>query len=167
MDKFPSYIVKTIVGTAVREPRVLFWYQFFESYNVGEPVSNWNITKFAGLFYRDYTRKNGSWAYELCARYLPNATYNPDLPIKENISSGIVTFCFMDGDSGYNTLIIWNDRRTTQRIRVSLSSPITLHDISTGTSTVLEDESILEITREPVFITWQNDSIPRITRGTR
>jgi len=151
--EFPSYIVKTIVGAASRGPKVLLWYQLFDFYNLEEtPSLTFDSEKFFGLAYPDYQKKNGAFAYELCAKYLPGSVYTVDLPLRENVPSSIVCFCFLSGTSGNNTLIIWNDSVITQKLRIQIQSPALLHDISSGDSVQMPSE--LEVGKKPLFITW-------------
>jgi hypothetical protein len=157
MNNLPSFVVKTITGAAARGSRALFWYELSDTYNYGEAPNRTDSEIFFGLTYPDHSRKNGSWAYELCARFLPGSRYISELPQRENIPSSVVSFYFKNETTGINTLIIWNDRNSTRRVRISVSSPFTLHDISNGTNVSLSDNSILEITRVPVFITWQSN----------
>jgi len=164
LDNFSSYIIKTISGAAARGPRTLLWYQFTDRHLLGEAPNNHDSEQFFGLTYKDYSRKKGSWAYELCARFLPGSSYVPELPLRENVPSNIVSFCFMGGSSGRNTLILWNDRRNKQKIRVTLSSHFILHSISSDSNNILEDNSIIDVTNTPVFITWEGESTPIITK---
>ncbi|MCL2764389.1 MAG: hypothetical protein FWD40_03815 [Treponema sp.] len=164
LANYPSFIIKTIAGSAARGARALLWYEFFDSYNMGEAPNNTDSEMFFGLVYPDLTRKDGAWSYELCARYLPGTRYNPDLPVRENVNANIVSFCFTAGTSANNVLLLWNDRKSTQKIRVTLGSSFTLHDIATGESVVMQDNSILDISNQPSFITWQGSVNPAITR---
>jgi len=166
LNEFPSYVIKTVSGSAARGIRVLFWYQLFDSYLQGQSPNNYNSEIFFGLVYRDYTKKDGAFAYQLCAQYLPGSRYMPQLPLRENVSSNIVSFCFLEGVTGSNILIIWNDKKSTQKIKVTLSSPITLHNISTGVNIILEDNSIIDVTNKPVFITWKGETYPQISHVT-
>ena len=170
MENLPSYVIKNIVGSAARGARVLLWYDFFDHYNEGEVPKGTSLTKRTeisyGLVYPDYGRKNGSFAYELCARFLPGSIYTPELPIRENIPASIVSFTFINGNTGDSTLVLWND--STGIINVNLQIPETaiIHDISTGLNRTLSTESSmgvsLEIGTRPLFITWQGPGIPRI-----
>jgi hypothetical protein len=166
-NKFPAYIVKTITGAAVRGARVLLWYHMFDSLDAGK--KNMNSEKYFGLVYKDYSRKAGSWAYELCARFLPGSRYIPELPQRENIPSNIVSFCFLDGISGNNTqdtntLILWNDKKHVQKIELNLSASALLHDISTGQNTPLPVDASVDVGNNPLIITWQGTEIPRISK---
>ncbi|MDR2943086.1 MAG: hypothetical protein LBV17_10890 [Treponema sp.] len=161
-NKFPAYIVKTITGAAVRGARVLLWYEIFDRVKTGE--KSLNSEKHFGLVHKDFSRKEGSWAYELCARFLPGSRYIPELPNRENIPSHIVSFCFMDSVSGNNTLILWNDKKNIQKIELYLSASALLHDISTGENTLLPANAPLDIGDKPLFITWQGKDIPRIAK---
>ena len=167
LDKLPSYVVKTIVGAAIRNPKVLMWYELSDAYNYGEAPNNHDSEMFFGLTYPDRSRKKGSYAFELCARYLSGSKYLPALPIRDNIPSNIVSFCFTKASSKNNTLILWNDRNSAQKIKISLSSSFTVHDISTGNSILMPDESILDVTNTPVFITWQGENNVRLTRAVK
>jgi len=163
LEKQPSYVIKTITGAAVRGARVLFWYELFDTHTKEDvPFFTMNSEKFFGLVYPDYSRKNGSWAYELCARFLPGSRYVPDLPRKENIPSNIVSFCFTGGKSGANTLLVWNDKNRSQKVNFHLSAPAMLHDISTGKNHNLPQEAVLDVGKEPLFITWHGDDVPRL-----
>jgi hypothetical protein len=163
MENLPSYVIKTIVGSAARGARTLLWYSLGDSYNLGEAPDKNDSEAFFGLTYPDFTRKNGAWAYELCARFLPGSRFMPELPQRINIPSNIVSFCFLEGIAGKNTLVIWNDRNNTQRIQLTLDSPVTIHEISTGNSVIKQDEIILDITNVPVFITWEGSASPVIS----
>jgi hypothetical protein len=161
-NKFPTYIVKTITGAAIRGARVFLWYEMFDSLAIGK--KSMDSEKHFGLIHRDYTRKAGSWAYELCARFLPGSRYVPELPQKENIPSNIVSFCFLDGISGDNTLILWNEINNIQKIELHLDPLALLHDIFSGENTLLPFDAVLDIGDKPLFITWQGTNIPRITK---
>ena len=163
LKKQPSYVIKTIAPAAARGTRVFIWYDFKDSYKLGEYPNTYDSERYFGLVYSDFTRKNGAWAYELCARYIPGSQYNPELPLKEGIKSNIVTLCFTKNESDTNTLIIWNDINTKQKIKVSIPTTITIHDISSSDNYSLTDVAIVEITDKPVFITWQGSSIPHIS----
>jgi len=163
LKKMPSYVIKTIAPAAARGARVIIWYDFNDSYKFGEYPSTFDSELHFGLVYKDFTRKSGAWAYELCARYIPGTKYNPELPIKEGIKSNIVTLCFTGNKSDTNTLIIWNEINTKQKIKVAIPTTITIHDISSADNNSLQNEAIVEISDDPVFITWQGSSIPRIS----
>jgi hypothetical protein len=166
LEEQPSYVVRTIVGAAARGARALLWYELFDSYNQGDSRTNTRDSeKFFGLAYPDYTRKNGAWAYELCARYLPGSRYSGELPIRENIPGNIVSFCFLESASGYNTLILWNDRNRTQTINLQLPEPALLHDITSGRNSPLPPETALDVGKQPLIITWQGTAPPRLFIG--
>ncbi len=157
-DKFPDYIVKTIAGDAARGARVLLWYHMFDSLEPG--IKSMNSEDFFGLIYKDFSRKPGSFAYELCARFLPGSRYVPELPQRKNVPSNVVSFCFLDGISGYNALILWNDKKNTQKIMINLPVTALLHDISTGLNTPIPSDTLLDVSDKPLFITWQGAETP-------
>jgi hypothetical protein len=162
IDKFPAYIVKTVTGAAARGARALLWYHMFDSLESGK--TSIDSENYFGLNNKDFTRKNGSWAYELCARFLPGSSYIPELPKRENIPSNIVSFCFLNGISGNSTLILWNDRKDTQKIELNLPATALLHDISTGQNVSLPADASLEVTETPLFITWQGAETPCVIK---
>lgn len=154
---FPSYIIKTITGSAARGAKVLMWYEIYDR-NKDNLIKKIDSENYFGLAFRDdYSKKAGAWAYELCAHYLPGSEYVPELPKKENIPNSIVTFCFLNSN-GSNTLIMWNDKKRKQKIKISIPGSFNVHNISTGESSSFSDEIILNITNEPVFITWKGSS---------
>jgi len=162
-EKFPSYVVKTIAGTAARGARILLWYELFNAHNERE-ISKPNKTEdHYGLAYPDYSRKDGAWAYELCARYLPGSRYAQEFVQRENMPKSIVSFCFLEGVTGSNTLILWNDKNRLQTVNLSLAAQAFLHDISTGESLPLPAGAVLQIGKQPLFITWQGADVPRLT----
>jgi hypothetical protein len=162
LDKFPSYVIKTVSGAAARGARALLWYHMFDSLDPGK--KSFDSENFFGLNYKDYSRKAGSFAYELCARYLPGSRYIPELPRRENIPSNIVSFFFSDGVSGSNTIILWNDRKQTLNIELNLPETALLHDISTGQNTVLPVDASLDVTDKPLFITWRGTETPCVIK---
>jgi hypothetical protein len=165
-DEFPAYIVKTIAGLASRGARTLLWYQMFDPYNKDQtPKANANDSeKHFGLVYPDYTRKKGAHAYSLCARYIAGMEYRPDLIDKDNIPDSIISFYFT-GKEKNNTLLLWNDKKTPKKIKISLANSALLHDVSTGENVSLANESELEIGPMPVIITWveYGGGVPRIS----
>jgi hypothetical protein len=162
-NNFPSYIVKTITGAAARGARALVWYEMFDS--VDPLKTSINSEDHFGLINKDFSRKDGAWAFELCARFLPGSRYVPELPHRDNIPSYIVSFCFMDAISGNNTLILWNDKKSIQKIALDLPAAALLHDISTGENRPLQVNTPLDIGNKPLIITWQGTDIPRITKN--
>jgi len=165
LEKLPSYVVKSITGAAARGAKNLLWYQLFDRHNEHEvpPDAWWDSERFFGLVYNDYQRKDGAWAYELCARYLPGSRYIPELPLRENIADSIVSFCFLDGIAGSNTLILWNDRSRVQKVYLHLEAPALLHDITTGNSRPVTPETVLEIGKQPIIVTWQGTASPLLS----
>jgi len=161
LKNLPSYVIKTIAPAAARRTRTLIWYEFIDSHKYGE-ANTLNSESYFGLSYSNFSKKEGAWAYELCARYLPGTQYAPELPLKEGIKSNIVTLCFTGNESDTNALIIWNDKKNKQKIKVAIPSLITVHDISSADNYSLQDEVIVDVTDKPVFITWQGSSIPKI-----
>jgi len=160
--KYPIFIAKTLTGAAARGARTLLWFEMVDSKFKGN--TNIDSEKQFGLFYNDFSRKAGSWAFELCARYLPGSLYVPELPRRENVPSNIVSFCFLDGITGDNTLILWNDRFITQKIELNLPASALVHDISTGQNTPLPADFTVGVGNKPLIITWQGTDVPRINK---
>ena len=164
LEGLPSHVVKSMTGAATRNINALLWYQLFDTYNKDKvpPEKMKDSERFFGLVYPDYTRKSGGWAYELCARYLPGSRYAPDFLQREKISSSIISFCFLDGKSGNNTLVLWNDRKRPKKAKLSLDAPSVLYDITTGKGQSLTGETVLKIGKQPMIITWQGEDVPRL-----
>jgi hypothetical protein len=153
-ENFPRDIVKTLAGLAVRNIRVLIWYEFKDSYNQGEAPSSWNSESFFGLSYMDHTRKNGFEAWALCGRHLAGAEYRPDWPERRGLPDRTVSLCFR-GPGGKNTLILWNENRGPLMARVILpGTGQTIHDLSTGQGRPLAAETDHKISSNPLFFTW-------------
>jgi hypothetical protein len=163
LRELPSYVVKTITGAASRGARALLWYQLLDSVNAGEPGSNsLDSEHFFGLAYPNLSLKDGGWAYALCARYLSGARYVNEPSIRENIPANIVSFCFLEGTSGNNTLVLWNDQNRNQTINLELPSQGLIHNISTGENRPLSENTAFPIGKQPQIITWQGTGLPRL-----
>ena len=165
LKKFPAYVVKTLAGAAIRKPKAVLWYHLFDWKNDGEISRFSNSSEcFFGLAYPNHQRKDAAWAYQLCAAYLPGSVYTGDYPIRERIPKNIVSLCFLKNPSGDNTLILWNNGVGRQKIMLNLPDPAFIHTISTGEKTPLKTETVLDIGSTPLFITWQGDTMPRLSR---
>jgi len=163
LEGLPFYVVKSMTGAAARGTRAALWYELFDAHNKDEvPPKTKDSEKFFGLVYPDYTRKDGANAYELCAKFLPGSRYVPDFLQREKLPSSIVSFCFLEGTSGNNTLVVWNDRKRTQKAKLNLDAPAVLYDVTSGKGRPLSAETILEIGKKPLIITWQGTSVPRL-----
>jgi hypothetical protein len=159
--ELPSYVVKTITGIAVRGARTFLWYQLFDPYNRGESPEPLNSEDYFGLVYPDYSRKNGFYAYSLCAMYLAGREYRPDLIEKNGLPKTLIVFYFA-GKDGNNTMVLWNDKKSTVKIRLSPFNTGLSHDISTGKSTAVRAETVhaemeLDIGPVPVIVTWDDE----------
>ena len=165
LKKQPSYVIKAIAGSAIRGARATLWYQLFDRNNKGE-ISRFTESseKFFGLAYPDYQRKDGAWAYQLCAEYLPGSTYMGDYPIRVNIPKSIVSLCFLKDPPGNSTLILWNNGIGKLKINLNLSDPAFIYNISTGEKYPLLENPILIISDTPLFISWQGNGIPHLTK---
>jgi hypothetical protein len=160
-NNFPSYIVKTLTGLAARGPRLILWYQLFDSYNREEAANSLDSEDFFGIVYPDYSVKKGFAAYSLCSRFLAGADYLPELPLREEIPRHIISF-FFKGKDERNILILWNDRRTNIPVQIFLplsessSDSGELYDIVTGESRKISAETNLMIGNTPQIIVWEN-----------
>ena len=167
LEGLPSHVVKVMTGAAARSgnTRAMLWYQLFDRYNKNEvPQKTMKDSEaFFGLVYRNFERKNGAHAYQLCANLLPGSRYVPELLQRENIPSSIVSFCFQGGKSGNHTLVLWNDRKRSKKANLYLESPAFLYDITTGEKSPLPAVSSLDIGKQPLIITWQGTERPRLS----
>ena len=163
MENYPSWVVKNICGAAVRGTRVSLWYELYDTYTKEGVLSRkWDSEQFFGLVYPDNERKNAAWAYEVCARFLPGSCYVPDFIQRDSLPKNIVSFCFLGGISGNNSLIMWNDKRYYLKVKLFMPAEALLHDISTGQNIYLQPETVLEIGTKPLFITWKGEGVPRV-----
>jgi hypothetical protein len=162
LKKYPEYIVKTITTLAARGIRNLIWYELMDEYNRGKAPDPWNPSNYFGLIYPDNTRKNGAAAFILCSRYLPGTEYRPEFPEKTDLPSP-VTALYFHGKDDSNTLVLWNDSFGKSALRLIIPGTERLsHDISSGIAEPLPGETLISLTRTPMFITWNGDSAVRI-----
>jgi len=147
--KFPEYVIKTWVLLAARGAQKILWYQLFD------PVerSNGNSEDFFGLVRsnQDYTSK-GAEAFRLCAQFLSETNcyvQESDAGLPKSIRS----FWFKGTEK--SALVLWKDGLGSKQIRLQLSgTDHTLHDIVSGTESQIQPDVVLQVTRTPVFITW-------------
>jgi len=169
LKRYPEYIVKTLSGLAARGMRNALWYELLDEYNSGKAPNRWNPSQFFGLVYPDKTFKPGAEAFMLTARNLAGAEYSPEFPLRDGVSKKITSLYFSKQD-GESVLLLWKNSRFGaaggESIHLSIpgAADITRHDIHTGGAISLLNESIIGITRDPVFITWKGGGIPRITK---
>ena len=167
LEKLPSYVVKELCGVAARGVRATLWYQLFDHYNKGEVPKrkpSWQSSEdFFGLLYPNLQRKDAAYAYGLCGKFIPGSRYTPGYLKREQIPSSIVSVCFLNGTSGYNTLVVWNDRKRIKEATLYLDAPAMLYDITTGKGRPLAAVTSLEIGTQPLIITWQGMEVPRLS----
>jgi len=175
LKRYPEYIVKTLCGLAARGVRNAIWYELMDEYNKGEAPNRWNPSQFFGLIYPDKTFKPGAEAFKLVANKLAGSEYRPELPLRgsghDNSSEGghnggrgsspkkITSLCFVKPD-GESILVLWKEGRGKEKLRLSIPGAFDVkrHDILTGEIYPLQNDLNLEITRDPVFITWMGGS---------
>ena len=166
LEKLPSFVVKSLCGVAARDVRATLWYQLFDHYNEGEaPKKKFDLKSsehYFGLLYPNLQRKDAAYAYGLCGKFLPGSHYIPGFLQRENVPSSIVSVCFLEGKSGYNSLVLWNDRKRNKKVTLILEAPATIYDITTGEGQPLTAPTSLEIGRQPLMITWQGTAVPRL-----
>ena len=167
IKRYPEYIIKTLSGLALRADSVrnIIWFKFMNDYNKGKEPNRVNPTYHFGIIYPDRTFKPGAEAFMLAANYLAGAEYRPELPLREGIKSGITSLFFKKPD-GMNILILWKDSPGKQKLRLSVSDAAELfcHDILGGEAIPLNAETVLDIGRDPVFITWFGEGIPKLSK---
>jgi len=165
LKRYPEYIVKTLSGLSVRGVRNAIWYELMDEYNRGETPNRWNPSQFFGLVYPDKTFKPGAKAFMLTSLNLAGAEYRPEYPLREGVGRKITSLYYVK-QGGESVLVLWKDGlgKETLRLIVTGTDDVMRHDIHTGGLMPLSDESSLEITRDPVFITWKGGGIPRIVK---
>jgi hypothetical protein len=168
IKRYPEYIVKTLCGIALRADRVnnMLWFELMDDYNPGEVPNRLNPANYFGLIYPNRTFKPGAHAFMLTATSLAGSEYRPELPIRENISNNVTSLYFVKED-GTNILILWKSGSGKQTLRLAVPDieNISCHDINDMEIITMEPETILEISRQPVFITWKGGGMPRLLRA--
>jgi len=158
-------VVKTLSGLAVRADRVrnMIWYELMDNYNPGEVKNPLMPFNYLGLIYPNGTYKPGAEAFMLTAGYLAKSEYNPDLPIRENVNKKITALYFLKED-GTSALILWNDGsgKKNMRLVVPEAENLSRHSIHNREIEALSGDVVLEIGKEPVFITWKGGKAPRL-----
>jgi hypothetical protein len=151
-DLFPSYIVKTFAGLAVRGAETCFWYELFDSYNRDEAPSSFDSENFFGVLYPDYTPKNAAFA--LCARYIAGKEYRPGFPVRDQIPKTVESLFFAGAD-GNHTLVLWNKGSGTVKTELQLPSRTgVIYDIASGEGRETAGKMSLSIGSIPQIITW-------------
>jgi len=168
MKRHPEYVVKTLSGLAARAGRVrnLIWYELMDNYNPGEVKNKLNPLYYLGLIYPNKTYKPGAEAFMLTAGYLAGAEYRPEFPLRERIGNGIISLYFIKPD-GTSILILWKDGMGKHNLRLTVAGAENLsrHGILNREIIPLPTEPVLEISSEPIFITWKGGSYPRLAKA--
>jgi hypothetical protein len=153
LKTYPEYVVKTVSGLAARGTRNLIWYELMDEYNKDTPPDTWNPSHFFGLIYPDKTRKDGAAAFALCANYLRGAEYRPEAPERLKVPGSVTSLYFGRESDEVTILILWNDSGK-KKVRLTLPSAAVSHSINGGGTTALSADTVLTLTKEPLFITW-------------
>jgi len=165
--QYPEYIVKTLssLSTQANGIRNVIWYELMDNYNPGEVVNRLDPENYFGLIHPNKTFKNGAEAFMLTAGYLAGAEYSPNLLKREKVSKNITSYFFVRED-GESVLILWNNGMGKKKVRLSVANAqdISNHNIINREITILKGEPLLEIGKEPVFITWKGGENPRLLK---
>lgn len=165
-----EHVVKTLSGLAVRADKIrnMIWYELMDNYNPGEVKNPLMPYNYLGLIYPNGTYKPGAEAFMLTANALANSKYNPDIPIRENVGKKITSLYFVKED-GTSTLIIWNDGSGKKKIRFAVpeAENLSSHNIHNREIEALSGDIVLEIGKEPTFITWKGGKAPSLTKYRR
>jgi hypothetical protein len=156
--KFPSYLIKTMAGLAVRGAEVSFWYELCDSFNPEDKPSPFDSELYFGLAYPDYRPKPGAAAYALCSHFLAGRTYRPDYPERENIPPSVESLCFTD-NAGNGTLLIW--KKSGPKTELEVYCPginVRLYNVYTGESSAIPSQGFYKVGSVPLFFTWSKDS---------
>jgi hypothetical protein len=148
--RFPEYVIKTVVLLAAGGAQKIFWYQLFDPLN----RSSTNSENYFGLVRsrRDYASK-GAEAFRLCAIFLSGTNCYAAGQGADGLPRSIRSFWFRG--TGRGVLVLWNDNLGQVRIRLRLSqADFLLHDPVTGAESQIQPDTVINIGRMPVFITW-------------
>ena len=163
--RYPEYIVKTLSSLSARagEIRNIIWYELMNNYNP-EEKSTLNPLKHMGLIYPNKTFKPGAEAFMLSAGYLAGTEYHPEYPLREGVSEKITSLYFLK-DDGTSVLVLWKDGPGKRKLCLAVPNATNLsrHNIHNRDVIPLLEGQVLEVRREPVFITWNGGDPPRIT----
>jgi len=162
-NHYAEDIVKTLSGLAARsgEIRNIIWYELMNNDNEGEEENPLNPLRYMGLIYPNKKQKDGAEAFMLTAGHIAGATYNPRLPLREGINKKITSLYFKK-DDGSGVLILWNDGKGQASLQLAIpgAKNITRHNIHNREASSLQEKLVLEISSEPVFITWEGGDSP-------
>jgi hypothetical protein len=166
-NRYAENIVKTLSGFSVRAEEIknVIWYELMDEVNEQEENKPFKPTGYMGLIYPDKTLKPGAEAFMLTANNLAGAAYNPRLPLRDKkIISKKITSLYYKKDDGTCILLLWNDSKKPFPVRLTMTGAknITLHNIHNRETTLLTDEVILGIGKEPIFITWTGGEAPAL-----
>jgi len=166
LDRYPEYVIKTLSSLAIRADRIrnVIWYELMDNYNPGEVRNPGNPVNYLGLIYPNGTFKPGAQAFMLTAGFIAGSVYNPDLPLRDGVRRNITSLYFLKED-GTSVLILWNDGsgRRNLRLTVPAAENLSSHNIHDREVTSLSDGVVLEVGRDPVFITWNGGGQPRLS----
>jgi hypothetical protein len=176
----PENLVKTITLLAANGAKHIFWYCLYDSKKLEDAANTEksDAERWFGLVVKGTPKYNklGANAYALCARYLPGYTWQPSLPKRSGLSKDIQSFYFEKPDggaAGSRTLILWNDKDTSVKVKVTLpGNNWLLHDpgerefeSAGGTNQPAppadidgEGRAVVTVTKTPVILTWQADA---------
>ena len=148
-----TYVIKTYTLLAIRDSRVLLWYQLFD------PVDRRadNSEDYFGLVRsrEDHTSK-GAEAFRLCATFLSGASWNEQELQRENLPRSLASYYFQGSNA--DTLVLWNNAPGTVKVRATLpGTGHVVHDPASGEATVIPADVTISVGSDPVFITWQDE----------
>ena len=161
--RYAGYIVKTLSSLSARagEIRSIIWYELMNDNNPGEEKEPLNPLTYMGLIYPNKIFKPGTEAFMLTAGYIAGTEYHPEFPLREGIARNVTSLYFLKKD-GTSVLILWKDGLGKQNLYLTVPNAMNLsrHNIYNREVTLLPDKAALEISREPVFITWNGGDPP-------
>jgi len=164
-NHFAEDIVKTLSGLAARagEIRNIIWYELMNEHNEKDEKNPLNPLAYMGLIYPNKAQKDGAQAFILTAGHIAGTTYNPELPLRKGISKKITSLYFKK-DDGSSVLILWKDGKSQTSLQLAIpdAKNITRHNIYNRETSPLPEKSVLGISREPVFITWEGGDSPQL-----
>ena len=152
--KFSSHVIKTFTLLAIRDSRMLLWYQLFDP-PTRHPS---NSEYYFGLVRsrEDYTSK-GAEAFRLCATYISGTLLNTQELRRENLPASLDAYYFCGADD--NALILWNNNPGSVKVRAVLpGSGHVSHNVATGAAEPILADAEIRVGSDPVFITWPADS---------
>ncbi|GMO27253.1 MAG: hypothetical protein Ta2B_07910 [Termitinemataceae bacterium] len=141
INKYPSYIVKTLCGLSLRNTPFIIWYELFDEYNQGEEKSKSNSEDYFGIIYPDFSYKKGAAAYKLCSTLLAGSKYVP-LNFDKQFPHSVTALFFTNEKDKSSSVFLW-DEKAKRHITIKL--PVRSGQTSSSEKIIAENYRVYNI----------------------